>query len=87
MQSIPEMMIYEKTLIINTNKDEFQYVINNDELNSENSYILCIKSYMDNDSILNKIKNNTDFKNIIELYKSNVFSSEIISNNLYLISK
>lgn len=87
MQSIPEMMIYEKTLIINTNKDEFQYVINNDELNSENSYILCIKSYMDNDSILNEIKNNTDFKNISELYKSNVFSSEIISNNLYLISK
>lgn len=87
MQSIPEMMIYEKTLIINTNRDELQYVINDDELNSEDSYILCIKSYMDNDSILSELKNNTDFKNVTELYKTNESSTEIISNNLYLMSK
>lgn len=87
MQSLPEMMIYEKTLIINANRDELQFVIHNDELNFEDSYILCIKSYMDNDSILNEIKNNTDFKNVTELYKSNGSSTEMISNNLYLVSK
>ena len=87
MQSMPEFMIYEKTLIINTNRNELQYVINSDELNTEDSYILCIKSYMDNDSILNELKNNTDFKNVTELYKANGSSSEMISNNLYLVSK
>lgn len=87
MQSIPEMMIYEKTLIINVNRNELQYVINNDDLNNENSYILCIKSYMDNDKILDEIQNKTDFKNITTLYKASNSSSEMISNNLYLISK
>ena len=87
IQSMPEMMIYKKTLIINNNRDEMEYVINNDELNSEDSYIICIKSYMDNDSILNEIKLNTDFKNITELYRSNGSSTEMISNNLYLVSK
>ena len=86
MQSLPEMMIYEKTLIINTTKDELTYVINDNDLNSESSYILCIKTYMDNNSILDEIKNNTDFKNIIKLYEGGC-SSEIISNNLYLVSK
>ena len=42
---------------------------------------------MDNNDILNKIKENTDFKNVVELYKANGSSSELISNNLYLITK
>ena len=87
MQSMPEFMIYEKSLVINDNMNELQYVIDNYELNNENSYILCIKSYMNNDDILDKIKNNTDFKNITQLYKSNGSSTEMISNNLYLVSK
>lgn len=87
MQSMPEMMIYEKTLILNVSRDELQYLINNDELSSESSYILCIKSYMDNDFILDEIRNNTDFKNVTELYCANGSSSEMISNNLYLVSQ
>lgn len=86
MQSLPEMMIYKKTLIINATRDELNYVINDKDLNSENSYILCIKTYMDNNSVLDKIKNDTDFKNIVKLYEGEC-SSEIISNNLYLVSK
>lgn len=86
MQSLPEMMIYEKTLIINYNYDELKYVINDSELNSEDSYILCIKTYMDNDAILNEITSNTDFKNVTKLFEGDN-SSEKISNNLYLVSK
>ena len=86
MQSIPEMMIYEKTLIVNVNNNDMQYLLNNAELNTENSYILCIKSYMDNDSILKEITDNTDFKNITKLFEGDN-SSEKISNNLYLVSK
>ena len=86
MQSLPEMMIYEKTLIVNVNNNDMQYLLNNAELNTEDSYILCIKSYMDNDAILNEITSNTDFKNVTKLFEGDN-SSEKISNNLYLVSK
>lgn len=86
MQSIPEMMTYEKSLIINVNNDELKYVINNSELNNEDSYILCIKTYLDNESIINEITNNTDFKYVSQLFEGDN-SSEKISNNLYLVSK
>lgn len=86
IQSIPEMMIYEKTMIINVNRDEEKYFIENEQLNSENSYILCIKTYMNNEEIIQKIKDNTDFKNFELLYHGGN-SHEVISNNLYLVSK
>lgn len=86
IQSIPEMMIYDKTMIINTSRNELQYCINNDELNKENSYILSIKTYMDNESIIKEILNNTEFNKVTKLYAGGN-SSEIISNNLYLVSK
>lgn len=86
IQSIPEMMIYKRTMIINVNRNELQYCINNDELNKENSYILSIKTYMDNEAIIKEILKNTDFNNVTKLYEGGN-SSEIISNNLYLVSK
>ena len=65
MQSVSEMMIYKRTLIINVNNnDELHCVIDDNSLNTEDSYILSIKSYMDNDSILDRIKNESEFKNI-----------------------
>ena len=86
MQSLPEMMIYEKTLIVNVNNNDMQYLLNNEELKNENSYVLCIKTYMNNDEILNQITSNTDFKNVTKLFEGDN-SSEKISNNLYLVSK
>lgn len=86
MQSIPEMMIYEKTLIINYDKDELKCAYNDTDLNSEDSFILSIKSYMDNEKILEELKNNSDFKNITLLYEIEN-SSEVVNNNYYLVSK
>ena len=86
MQSVPEMMIYEKTLIINYNKDELKCAYNDDSLNNEGSFILSIKSYMDNEKILEELKNNSDFKNITLLYEIEN-SSEVVNNNYYLVSK
>lgn len=86
MQSVPEMMIYEKTLIINYNKDELKCAYNDTDLNAEGSFILSIKSYMDNQKILDELKNNSDFKNITLLYEIEN-SSELVSNNYYLVSK
>lgn len=86
IQSVPEMMLYKKTMIINANRNELQYCINNSELNKEDSYILSIKTYMDNEAIIKEILDNTEFKKVTKLYEGGN-SSEIISNNLYLVSK
>lgn len=88
MQSIPEMMIYKKSLIVNINNDnnELGFVLNNGELSSENSFVLSIKNYMDNDSIIEKIKSETDFKNIEKIYEGPDSKYEV-GNNLYLVSK
>lgn len=88
MQSIPEMMTYEKTLIVNYDKGELQYVLNDGSLNNESSYILSIKSYMDNEKILEEIKSKTEFKNIETLYINDSDKSDVqVKNNLYLVSK
>lgn len=86
MQSVPEMMIYKRTLIVNYNNDELKCAYNDSSLNNENSFILSIKSYMDNEKILDELKNNSDFKNITLLYKIEN-SSDVVNNNYYLVSK
>ncbi len=89
MQSVSEMMVYNRTLIINVNNnDELHCVIDDESLNNQDSYVLSIKAYMDNDAILDRIKNESDFKNVSVLYKApNGLDSNIVKDNLYLISK
>lgn len=86
MQSVPEMMIYKKTLILNVTKNELEYLINDENLKQEEAYILAIKTYMDNEKILKEITSKTEFKNITKLYEPGS-STEKISNILYLVSK
>ena len=73
-------------MIIDASKGEEKYFIEDDKLNSEDSYILCIKTYMDNERIIQDIKDNTEFKHFQVLYKGDN-SHEAVSNNLYLCFK
>lgn len=88
MQTVPEMMIYEETLILNVNRDELSCLVSDEVLENEDSFVLSIKSYLDNDAILNEITSNTDFKDVTVLYE---FSSsnlrDQVEDNLYLLSK
>lgn len=86
VQSTPEMMIYKKSLIINVNNNELQYLLNDNNLNNEEAFILCIKTYMDNNWILEELKTNTNFKNATKLYENDGHTEEIC-NTLYLVSK
>lgn len=86
MQSVPEMMIYEKTLIINMNNNELQYIVNDENLKNEQSFVLSIKNYLDNNSVIEEIRNNTDFKKIEQIYAGPDSHYEV-GNNLYLVSK
>ena len=86
MQSVPEMMIYKRSIIINDSNDELKYIYDI----KEDSFVISIKSYMDNDRILKDILNNTDYKNISTLYKvhdNNARNGNNVLNNIYLISK
>ena len=52
-----------------------------------NSNVYTINSlYMDNDKILNEIKDNSDFKNITLLYEGGN-KDGVVNNNYYLVSK
>ena len=86
MQSIPEMMIYKESLIINESKNEVNNFINDEKLNGEDSYILEIKNYIDNENILKIIKENTEFKEAKCVFRGSC-STEKIQNNIYIISK
>lgn len=86
MQSIPEMMIYRESLIINESENEVNNLINDKKLNHENSYILEIKNYINNENILKIIKENTEFKEARCIFKGSN-SKENIQNNIYVISK
>ena len=67
---------------------KYDYITEYKNENNENEYILCIKSYMNNEEILEYIKNNTPFKNITTLYiNESSASDEYVGNNLYLVSK
>ena len=88
MQSVPEMMIYSKTLILNYNKGELDYLVNDENLVNEDKVILSIKSYMDNDNIIKEITDKTNFKNVEQIYKAGTGNSQnLVENNIYLLSK
>ena len=60
IQSMPEFAIYKESLILN---DELiDYLIGNEELKNENEFIISIKKYKDYQHIINRITNETDFK-------------------------
>lgn len=88
MKNIPEMMIYKESLIVNKNKDELKNIVNDNKLNNEKEYVLSISSYLDNEEILNYIKDNSEFKNSKLLIYSDYNSDDVLTEtNLYLMSK
>lgn len=63
IQSMPEFMIYDKSLILNVNNDELKYLKNNTELTNENSFIVSIKKYMNVEKILKEVEFFTNYNN------------------------
>ena len=61
INSLPEFMIYNKSLIININHDNLDFLLEEKELLEKNEYILTIKKWMNTDEVLNKILEKTGF--------------------------
>ena len=55
IQSMPEFMIYDESMILNVSKNELKYLENNEKLENEKEFIVSIKRYLDVEKILNEI--------------------------------
>lgn len=61
INSLPEFMIYEKSMILNTNNDDFSILSSNEELQNQNQFILTIKTWLNVDETLNKVLESSHF--------------------------
>lgn len=61
LSSLPEFLIYQKTLILNHNIYDFFLLQKDEYLNSQTEVILCIKNWLNTEELLNKVLENTHF--------------------------
>ena len=83
LNSLPEMTIYNKTLIINMNDEKQMETLKNDEeLKNCDKFVLSLKDWLDEDS-LEKVLKTTGFNNATVLLDE----EDDTASKLYLISK
>ena len=70
LSSLPEFATYKASLIINVNDYDFS-LLNNDELNNSSEFIVCIKNWINQDEVLNKILENTKYNKYEKLLELN----------------
>ena len=83
LSSLPEFMIYNKSIIINMNYDKLDFLSTDKELQSKDKFILSIKKWMNVDDTLNKILEYTGFTNYQVLLDQQDDTQSII----YLVSR
>lgn len=69
LSSMPEFATYKESLILNKNIHDFS-LLTNDKLNSSDEFILCIKNWINQEEILNKVLENssyTSYEKVLEL--------------------
>lgn len=60
LSSMPEFMIYKESIILNNNIHDFS-VLNNDKLKNSDEFILCIKNWVNQEEVLDKVLTNTGY--------------------------
>ena len=83
IQSMPEFMIYDKSLILNVKKDELKYLKDNKELQYEKSFIVSIKRYMDTEEIIKEVTKLTQCSN----YELLIDGQDATQNVVYKVYK
>lgn len=78
IQSMPEFMIYDESMILNINKNELEYLENNKELKNEKEFIVSIKKYLNVEEILKQILETTKRNNCILLLDGNNDTGNVI---------
>ena len=83
INSLPEFMIYNKSMIINTNHDNLDFLSIEAELQQQEQFILSIKKWMNVNEVLNNVMEKTGFDEYEILLDDNGDFNSII----YLIKK
>ena len=83
LTSLPEFMIYNKSIIINMNYDKLDFLTTDEELQKQDQFILTIKKWMNVEDTLNKILEYTGFTNYEVLLDQEDDTQSII----YLVSR
>ncbi len=78
IQSMPEFMIYDESMILNVNKNELRYLENNKKLEDEKEFIVSIKKYLNVEKILDEILEITQRDKYILLLDGNNETGNVI---------
>ena len=78
IQSMPEFMIYNESMILNINRDELKYLKNNEKLENETEFIVSIKNYLNNEDILKQILEITGKDNFTLLLDGNNKTGNVV---------
>jgi len=83
INSLPEFMIYNKSMIINLSHDKLDFLLSEEELQRQDEYILSIKKWMNTEEVLNKILEKTNFSQYEVLLDDNSDTQ----SKIYLIKR
>lgn len=83
LTSMPEFMIYNKSLIINMNYDKLDFLKTDTELQSQEQFVLSVKKWMNLEDTLNKILEYTGFTK----YELLLNQEDDTQSMIYLITK
>lgn len=62
LSSMPEFTIYKEHLIIDDTKYDYSLLLNDEVIKSTDKVIVCVKNWLNKDEVIQKIIENTDFK-------------------------
>lgn len=83
LSSMPEFNIYEKHLILNNNIYDYSLLKNDEVLKNNDSIIVCVKNWLDKDSVIKKILANTDYNQEKEI----LYLNSDVESTYYLLTK
>ena len=83
INSMPEFMTYDKSIIINMNYDKLDFLKEDKELQSQDQFVLSIKKWMNVDECLNKILEYTGFSH----YEVLLDQEDDTGSKIYLVSR
>lgn len=83
LSAMPEFATYEKHLILNNNIYDYSLLQNDEVLKNNDEVIVCIKNWLDKDMVIEKILDNTEYRNKKEI----LYLNSDVESTYYLLTK
>ena len=80
---MPEFATYEKHLILNNNIYDYSLLQNDEVLKNNDEVIVCVKNWLDKDRVIEKILDNTEYRNKKEI----LYLNSDVESTYYLLTK